>query len=124
MNAFARTQRAYGAESDPTRTPRSLEYEAIARITGRMTVAGRSLDDGRFAKLAAALHENGKLWTIFATEVADKANPLPQDLKARLFFLGEFTRRHTERVLSGEASIEPLIEINTAVMRGLRGSGA
>jgi flagellar protein FlaF len=73
--------------------------------------------------LAEALYDNRKLWGIFATDVADPGNPLPKDLKARLFYLAEFTNHHTSKVLAREASVEPLIDINTAILRGLR-SGA
>jgi len=38
------------------------------------------------------------------------------------FYLAEFTRTYSSRVLAG-ASADPLIDINTAVMRGLRDGG-
>ncbi len=36
--------------------------------------------------------------------------------------LSEFVRRDTLRVLAGQASVGPLVDINTAIMRGLRGN--
>ncbi len=48
---------------------------------------------------------------------------LPAALRARLFYLYEFTARHSRAVLDGKASVEVLVDINTAVMRGLRGEG-
>ena len=45
---------------------------------------------------------------------------LPDDLRARIFYLAEFTDQHTRKVLNGRDTAGPLIEINTAIMRGLR----
>jgi flagellar protein FlaF len=72
--------------------------------------------------LAAAVHDNRRLWTILAADVADPANPLPAALRARLVYLAEFTRVHSGKVLREGASPDPLIEINIAVMRGLSGA--
>ena len=119
MNAQFKAQRAYASAAAPTRTPRGTEYEAVARITHRMKTAEAQGPKG-FPALAAALVDNKKMWNIFAIDVADKANPLPADLKARLFYLAEFTHHHTTKVLSREASVAPLIEVNTAILRGLR----
>lgn len=76
-----------------------------------------------FPDLVAALDENRRLWTAFAEDVADPQNALPQDLRARIFYLAEFAMGHTGKVLAGTASAAPLIEINTSIMRGLRGQG-
>lgn len=118
MNAMLQAQAAYGQNSRATKTPRDTEYDAIAHITRRMKSADGQAE--RFAELVAALHENRRLWAILAVDVAHPDNPLPQDLKARLFYLAEFTDAHSSRVLKKQASAAPLIEINTAVMRGLR----
>lgn len=73
-----------------------------------------------FSELAAALHENRRLWILLATSVADSENELPQSLRAQLFYLAEFTLQHSQKVLDGTASADVLIDINTSVMRGLR----
>ena len=54
-------------------------------------------------------------------DVAEPTNLLPQPLRAQIFYLAEFTMHHSAKVLKGDASVAPLIDINTAVMRGLRG---
>jgi flagellar protein FlaF len=76
-------------------------------------------DPPDFPRLAQALHLNRQLWTRLAADVADNANPLPEDLRARIFYLAEFTAAHSGRVLRGRASVEALIDVNLAVMRGL-----
>lgn len=118
MNAFSMAKTAYSNTATPIRTPRGIEYEAFARITHRMKAF--SADGSKFSALAAALYENKKLWSILATDVADKNNPLPKELRGQIFYLYEFTAQHTSKVLRKKASIDALVDINTGIMRGLR----
>ncbi|WP_121061447.1 flagellar biosynthesis regulator FlaF [Chachezhania antarctica] len=120
MNAQNLAQNGYSKAATQTRTPRGIEYEALARITHRLRQAEARGPEG-FSELAAALHDNRRLWDIFAVDVAESSNPLPPDLRARIFYLAEFTQAHSSKVLAREASIIPLLDINTAIMRGLRG---
>lgn len=122
MNSQRLAQRAYQSATAPIRTPRGTEYEAFARVTHRLTGFARNSADG-FAALASALHDNRQLWTTLAAAVADADNGLPQDLRARIFWLAEFTESHSRKVLRGQAGVAPLIEINAAIMRGLRSEG-
>ncbi|GGH27913.1 flagellar protein FlaF [Cribrihabitans marinus] len=123
MNALSRAQQAYAAASAPVRTPKNIEYQVISRITRNMRDADRKGRAG-FPALASALHENRQLWTLFAIDLSGDGNGLPRDLRARLLSLAEFTQHHTSRVLAREATVEPLLEVNTAVMRGLRTGAA
>lgn len=123
MTPNALAQRAYARAGTPTRTPRKLEYDVIARITHRLKSSATNGSAG-FSGLAEALHENRRLWTILAADVADDANELPEALRAQLFYLAEFTHQHSQKILAGKASVKPLLEVNTAVLRGLRNSGA
>lgn len=122
MNATAMAKTAYSAPGQPTRTARGTEYELFARITHRLKAAS-SLGDVGFSTLARALHDNRQLWTTLAADVADPDNQLPPPLRARIFYLSEFTAQHTRKVLAGSADPEVLIDINTAIMRGLRQDG-
>ena len=122
MNALRHAKQAYSAAKAPTRTPKNLEYDAIARITHRLVAADGKGPDG-FNTLVAALTDNRKLWTILMADIASPANKLPQELKEHLVYLTEFTNQHTSKVLARKADVRPLVDINTAIMRGLR-SGA
>ncbi|HEY9038384.1 MAG TPA: flagellar biosynthesis regulator FlaF [Roseovarius sp.] len=119
MNAIRQAQNAYGQTNHAIRTSRGTEHDAIVRITHRLKSAA-AIEPLNMVELAGAIHENRSLWTLFATEVADKDNPLPQELRARIFYLAEFTNEHSRKVLNRTASADALIEVNTAVMRGLR----
>jgi flagellar protein FlaF len=122
VNAILRAQNAYGLSNQSVRTPRGTEYEAVARITQRLKSAVEQ-EPTNMAALAGAISENRELWTLFAAQVADNDNPLPKELRASIFYLSEFTNEQSRKVLAREASVDVLVEINTAVMRGLRDGG-
>lgn len=119
--AARKAAQAYGRSSVPVRTPRGTEYAVFMRVTQRLKASAQKGRSG-FPALAAAIHENRRLWTALAADVASPDNALPPDLRARLFYLSEFTYQHSAKVLAGSASVGPLIEINAAVMRGLAGN--
>lgn len=118
MNAHIPAHASYTASAAPVRTPRATEYDLLARTTGALLRARG------FAALAKALHDNRRLWTALSADVVEPTNGLPAELRARLFYLAEFTAHHTRRVLSGEGDVAVLIDINTAVMRGLAAGGS
>lgn len=113
---------AYARREAPTRSLRSVEYELIAQVTQRLRAAwaNRATD---FPALVAAMADNQQLWSTLASDVAMPGNGLPAALRARLFYLYEFTTQHSRAVMENKAGIEVLTDINTAIMRGLRGDG-
>lgn len=118
VNIIDQAQQAYAPKTSVLRTGRSAEHQLFSEVTIRLrTSAANKTND--FAKFAEALHANRAVWTHLATQVAEAENLLSEDLRARIFYLAEFTAFHSNKVLRGEADIGPLIEINTAMMRGL-----
>ena len=117
MNVYAQAQRAYAPTQAPTKTARSTEYDVIARISYRMKRAIQ-LDD--FPALAAALHENNRLWTTLAIDAGHPDNLLPDELRARIVYLADFTLQHTSKVMRRSESAIPLLEINAAILKGLK----
>ena len=124
MQAMSLARKGYAARTAPTITARRLEFDALARVTHRLDQAASRTDAGHFAELAAALLDNRRLWTLFAIDVARPENQLTAELKAQIFYLSEFTTQHSSAVLQRTADVAPLIEINTAIMRGLREGGS
>ena len=114
MNTSLLAQNAYAPHSTSIRTHQSIEYDAFAKVTSALKKAEASADR------AQALHQNRSLWTILASDVADPDNELPASLRAQIFYLAEFTSQHTRKVLKNEADAAVLIDINMAVMGGLR----
>ena len=111
---------AYARPTAPIRTPRMAEYEVIARITQRLVAANQRRSEDHVAFLEAVF-SNEKLWSTLAADVAEPENGLPILLRARLFYLYRFTAEHSRKIRQNSASAEVLIEINKAVLKGLRG---
>ncbi|WP_095587880.1 flagellar biosynthesis regulator FlaF [Actibacterium ureilyticum] len=122
MNAHILAKSAYTTKQPALRTPRGIEAEIFTRITAKLSRAAS--DQGSFATLVAALNENRRFWTALAADVAEDGNTLPDPLRAQIFYLAEFTAQHTSKILSGKENAGVLIDINTAMLRGLNGQGA
>jgi flagellar protein FlaF len=123
MNTMtARAQAAYAPASPATHTPRDIEYHAFAHVTGLLAHArDTAAEVGGTARLAEALHENVRLWLALATDVALPENPLAPQLKAQIIGLANFARTHMTKVLAGSETVDALIDVNMAIMKGLRG---
>ncbi len=117
MNAIAQAQAAYAGSKAPTKTDRSAEYEVIARISYRMK---KAIQHDDFPALIDALYENNKLWTALLVDVANPENALPDELRANIAYLASFTQQHSHKVMRKAASAVPLLEINAAILKGLK----
>ena len=122
MNIIDQAQQAYSPKTPVLRTDRSVEHQLFTEVTNRLRTAAAALPSG-FPAFAEAVQANRAVWTHLATQVAEDENALSKDLRARIFYLAEFTTFHSRKVLKGEADIAPLLEINTAMMRGLNPRG-
>jgi flagellar protein FlaF len=120
MTPNAQARCGYAAAAAPIRTERGTEYAVFAQITRRMKSVDEA-DRAAFPRLAAAVSDNQRLWGTLAEDLLGDGNALPLTLRAQLVSLAEFVRRHSLAVLAGRASVAPLIDINTAIMKGLRG---
>lgn len=118
LNTHARS--GYAAAGAPIRTERSTEYAVFAQVTHRLKDVDEK-DKSEFPRVAAAVFDNQRLWGTLSEDLMLDTNTLPIELRAQLISLGEFVRKHSLRVLEGKASTVPLIDINTSIMRGLRG---
>lgn len=118
MNAIDRARSAYDPTQNVIRTQSSIELEAFARVTRKLR--DTSKDGSCYADLVAALHDNRLLWNVIAADVADSGNTLPKELRARLFYLAEFTVIHSRKVADKKATVDALIDVNTSIMQGLR----
>ena len=112
--------KTYATTSRETASDRQIELRIFSSITSRMKSADITKPGG-FSELAEAMQDNVRLWNILTVDVLNEKNPLPDETKAYIINLGEFTRQHTFKVLGGEASVDVLIDINKAIIDGLRG---
>lgn len=120
MNSTELARNAYDASVSTVRTARGTELEVFRRVTHKMKSTDPNKD---FAGFCAALNDNRQLWTLLAVDVADQGNALPQQLRAQIFYLAEFTDIQTSRILSGNGSVDALIDVNMSMMRGLQPNG-
>lgn len=121
---------AYGSARDAVLTPRQAEYRLFARVTHRLTESSAALREGdraAYFRLAEAVHDNLRLWLSLALDLSVEANGLPEPLRAQLISLAGFVEKRSAliRARDGDpaALAESLIELNAAVMKGLRGGG-
>ena len=118
MNVQTMAQMAYAQAATPIRTDRGTEFELFVRITRALRNASTARVD--FKQLSQAILENRRLWNTLAADLAEPDNPYPDELKGMILNLANFTELHSSKVLAGKATTETLVEINTAMMRGLR----
>lgn len=121
MSTALLAQTAYAATA-PVRTPTATEYVAFQRVTASLIKSSR--DDAPMTERAAAIHDNRRLWAALALDLANDANGLPEMLRARLLYLAEFSLLSCSKALRDKSALAPMIEVNTAVMRGLSGQDA
>ncbi|UXU75356.1 MULTISPECIES: flagellar biosynthesis regulator FlaF [unclassified Paracoccus (in: a-proteobacteria)] len=100
-------------------TYREIEYKVIAGITRELQTAIRQ--DDRLL-LVKAIDANNRLWSRFQDDLLAAGNRLPQDLKISLLSLARFSLRHGSLVFDGVADADVLVDINLAIMKGLRGN--
>ncbi len=104
--------------SAPIKSSKDAEIEIILDTTRRLSRA-YTTQSTDYASFALALQDNRKLWITLATDVATSGNLLSADLRAKIFYLAEFTQDYTRKVLSKNLSPEPLLDVNLAILRGL-----
>jgi flagellar protein FlaF len=119
MTPNANARAAYG-NTVATRSARDAEYSAFANVTRRLRDA-HDLGKNDFPGLCRAVLENSRLWGMLEDDLIDDRNQLPPTLRAQLVSLAAFVHRHGRAVIGRRANAEALIDINTAIMKGLRG---
>lgn len=98
-------------------TPRDLEYRAFGQATAAlMRVKEHNLLLGERAE---AINVNRKLWNVLAADCSLPENRLPLQLRGQIISLALWVARYSSAVLRDDADIEPLIDINRAMMEGL-----
>ncbi|MEL6316851.1 MAG: flagellar biosynthesis regulator FlaF, partial [Pseudomonadota bacterium] len=90
MSAANTANSAYGSAKIAVNSPRMIEYQAFAKVTAHLSRLAAE-EKPHYPDLVAALHENRRLWTVIAADVMLDGNPLPELLRAQLFYLAEFT---------------------------------
>ena len=109
---------AYQRAATRSENPRETEYRVFATVTANLV---RAAEQGRadVGVLVQAIHDNRRLWSIFAADCAQPTNALAETTRAQIISLALFVDRQCSAVLREGAEIEPLIDINRSMMEGL-----
>ncbi|MGB6230700.1 MAG: flagellar biosynthesis regulator FlaF [Litorimonas sp.] len=122
MTAHAfNAQSAYGAMGQAAGSDRDIEVTVFRTSVARL----RELSGPDFrlsGRAAEVLAENLKLWDALVVDLLHPDNTLSDPLAQQLIKLSAFVRHHTHGLYNGTAkSVDVLIEINTAILKGLLG---
>ena len=103
------------------KSQKQIESEAFLNITRRLKTSQhtKSYDYSSFVE---AISKNRKLWTLLCTDILHPENKLSTHIKASIFYLNEFVQSYSGRILSEDITVEPLIDINLSIIRGLNES--
>lgn len=127
-NPYFNATTVYG-NMEASTDQRSLEGKVLLRSATKLEAMARRLQDGEKPtrdEIGEVLEYNQKLWTIFATEMADESNGLPQQIKNNIASLGLFVFKRTKDILidTTPEKFGALIEINRNIAAGLMKSAA
>jgi flagellar protein FlaF len=122
LHAHAAT--AYGSTFKAAVDPRQLEANVLLKAARQLEEVRNGWQPERETELEGALLYNRKLWTVFAAEVADDANPLPLPIRNNIANIAVFVFKRTLELQAAPApeKIDPLIEINRSLAAGLLAS--
>ena len=114
---------AYQQTATRAETPRQTEYRLFAEVTRALMEAAKRDPDDLSGRIDA-LDWNRRMWSALGVACSDPQNALPAELRASIISLSISVSRHTSEVIRRKAGVEPLIEINRIIMRGLHGGPA
>jgi flagellar protein FlaF len=109
---------AYQKTATWAESPRQMEYRLFAQVTLALMEAAKS-DPTDIASRVDVLDWNRRVWTALREDCSSPGNALPAPLRASIISLAIWVSRHTSAVIRRQEQIEPLIEINRAIMQGL-----
>ena len=115
---------AYGSTFKAAVDPRQLEANVLLKAARQLEEVRNGWAPERETELEGALLYNRKLWTVFAAEVTDDANPLPVPIRNNIANIAVFVFKRTRELQAAPApeKIDPLIEINRNLAAGLLAS--
>lgn len=120
---YRRAANAYSTRNGAVVDQRRLEADALLRAASRIEDVRNGWRPARLAELDAALLNNRKLWTIFATEVTSDDSALPVELRNAIASIAVFVFKRSFEALATPSPelMQPLIDINRTLAAGLLG---
>lgn len=111
---------AYSDAQKSSMSPREIEAMALTKAAFLLEEAKKDVDN--YQAFSQALRFNHLLWTIIQTDITDKANNLPPELKANIMSLSIFVDKQTAKALAEGTGnlLDVLINVNRNLAEGLR----
>jgi flagellar protein FlaF len=109
---------AYQRAATQAEQPRDLEYRAFGQVTAALV---RIKEEAAvpLPVVLEAIDANRRLWNVLSADCAAPENQLPITLRGQIISLAMWVARYSSEVLRDGADIDPLIDINRAMMEGL-----
>ena len=123
----ARQAEVYGKVQRNTMTDRDAEAAALMKAAAMLKHCQTNwASPDREVTLDKALKFNQRLWTFFQVALVDPLNPLPKAIKENVLSLSLFIDKRIFEVMAYPApdKLDILININTNIAAGLKGSAA
>lgn len=113
---------AYTGTARVTNSPRQLEASLLLKSASQLQQLHDNWSVSSDDALDTALHYNRRLWTIFASAVAEDSSPLPLEIRNNVASLGVFVFKHSLELQREPApeKLIPLININKEIAAGLK----
>jgi flagellar biosynthesis activator protein FlaF len=124
---LAQQAEVYGKVQRTTMSDREAEASALMKGAALLKHCQTNwASPEREVTLDKALRFNQRLWTFFQVALADPGNPLPKPLKENVLSLSLFIDKRIFEVMAYPApeKLDILININTNIAAGLKGSAA
>jgi flagellar protein FlaF len=109
--------KAYQRAATQAESPRDLEYRAFGQVTAGLVRV--KAEKPPVSVVAEAIDANRRLWNVISADCSTPENQLPLTLRGQIISLALWVARYSSQVLREGADVEPLIEINRAMMEGL-----
>jgi flagellar protein FlaF len=108
---------AYQRAATQAEQPRDLEYRAFGQVTAGLVRVKE--EKPPITAVAEAIDANRRLWNVLSADCSAPENRLPLALRGQIISLAMWVARYSSEVLREGADLEPLIDINRAMMEGL-----
>jgi flagellar biosynthesis activator protein FlaF len=127
LNVYAQQLEAYKTLQNSVLSGREIEAAALTRCAILLSDCQKNWDDpNRDNNLSEALRINQRVWSIFQSELTNKDNPLPKQLKEHILSLSVFIDKRIIQVMAHPVpeELKILIDINLNLAAGLRSKPA
>lgn len=121
-SAQAAAHNAYGQSSRQIASDSDVEIDLFRRVTTKLIHIMAEYPEGNAPATpenVIAFSDNLRLWDALCVDLMHPDNSLPNDLRGNLLNIGDFVRRHTLGLYSGNGEVGVLVDINKAILAGL-----